>query len=359
MRKPDVLDYMILLEQLAISIVLIPVMPIHRGVYSMSWQFWKSKDERIKIEWDNATNLRNQGKWLDAASHYDQVEKLSADSGDPAEKELGAIAKALSRLFISKQNYTQESLSMCSLAMSKLDPDTKLEIPYEAKAGEVMQEVLLLSKEASLKKPDLNVSMTDATLADEYEKLAQEYLGLGREKLVVGGLYNISDTTFSRAISLMGLSRVIKGRAEESRDPSKAVDHYSEALGYFNQINDKDMQAMIEERTKKLVSMAKCWLCGRPMQGEEINFVYLRSYITPYLSGKFSSEAPAVLKNDAVAVCNGCYGAMSLLSESISDRVSKAYYDRAMVEMDRMREQLEREIASCRSEISSVRFRAR
>jgi hypothetical protein len=325
----------------------------------MSWQLWKSKDERIRLEWDNAANMRNQGKWLEAAGHYDQVDKMSADSSDPSVKELGAISKALSRLFISKQNYTLDNLNLCSLAMSKLDPETKLEIPYEAKAGEILQEILLLSKEASLKKPDLNNGMADSALADEYEQLAQEYLGLGREKLVVGGLYNISNTTFNKAVSLMGISRVIKARIEEPRDPSKAVDYYSEALGYFNQINDKDMQAMLEGRTKKLVSMARCWLCGRPMQGEEVNFVYLRSYITPYLAGKFNAETPAVLKNDAVAVCSGCYGAMSILSESISDRVSKEYYNRAMAEMSRMREQLEKEIASCRSEIGSLRFRAR
>ena len=325
----------------------------------MSWQLWKSKDERIKIEWNNATNLRNQGKWLDAASHYDQVEKLSADSSDPAEKELGAIAKALSRLFVAKQNYTLDNLNMCSFAMSKLNPEIKLEIPYEAKSGEIMQEIVLLSKEETLKNPDLKAKMTEDVLADEYEKLAQEYLGLGREKLTVGGLFNINNTVFNRAISFMGLSRMYKGRTQESNDPSKAVEYYSEALGYFNQINDKDMQVMIEGRTKKLVSMAKCWLCGRPMQGEEVNFVYLRSYITPYLSGKFSSETPAVLKNDAVAVCNGCYGAMSLLSEGIANRVSKVYYDRAIAEMNQMREKLEREIASCRSEIRSISIRAR
>ncbi len=319
----------------------------------MSWQLWKSKDERIKIEWNNAINLRNQGKWIDAASHYDQVEKLSAESSDPAMKELGAIAKALSRLYITKNNYTLDNLNMCSFAMSKLNPEIILEIPYEAKAGEIMQEIVLLSKEATLKTPDLNVNLTDTILADEYEMLAQEYLGLGREKLVVGGLFDINTTTFNRAISFMGLSRMRKGRAEESNDPSKAVDYYSEALGYFNQINDKGMHDMIEGRTKKLVSMAKCWVCGRHMQGEEVNFVHLRSYITPYLSGKFNSETPAVLKNDAVVVCNGCYGAMSLLSESIADRVSKVYYDRAMAEMKQMREKLEKEIASCRRSINT------
>lgn len=319
----------------------------------MTWQFWKSKEEQLKIDWDDAVNLRNQGKWLDAAAHFANVEKLSREATDPNAKAIGPVARALSMLFYARGNYNGDTLAACYQAMAALDPMTSLEIPYTANAGEVAQEVLVLSQEARLKPLALGAAITDPSIAQDMENIAQSYMGLGKEKLVVSGLFSITDTTLNKSLVYMGLSRIVKAKMEEARDPVKAVDYYSEAIGYLSQINDQGFKKYAEERSRKLITSAKCWLCGRPVQGEDINFVYLRSYIDPFFSRKFENEMPPVIKNDTIVACKACYGAMALLSESISDRIAKIYYDRAMAELQKVHDHLDSRINECMHDVAT------
>jgi hypothetical protein len=336
-----------------------------RGI-PMTWQFWKSKEEQLKIEWDNAVDARNQGKWLDAAGHFAEVERLSNLATDPNAKSIGPIAKALSTLCIAKASFNPDNLFRCYRAMSALDPRSELEIPYNAKAGDIAQEMLLFSNEASLPPIKFDEDVADPAIADKYEAVARSYLELGREQLATGGLFDINKTTMYKAMAYMGRSRVIKARAAEGTDPSRAIDYYSEAIGYFSQIDDKSYISYLEERSKKLINMGKCWFCGRLVQGEEVNFVYLKSFSTPYFWGKFDNEAPPVMKDGAVIACKACFGAMSLLSENIAERISKMYFDRSMEELKKVHDHLEseinsleREVSSCRGEIGSIRVRVR
>jgi tetratricopeptide (TPR) repeat protein len=317
----------------------------------MSWKIWKSKEERLREEWNKAINLRNLNKWQEAINCFLEVEKLSNEVSDLQLKELGLKALVLAKLYTAKINRTHENLLACYGVFSKLKPETEIEIPYKAKAGDIAREVLLLSEESKLPIIHPEKRIEDAEkIATMYEKVAQNYFGLGRETLVLSELFDLPYSTFHRGFTYMGLSRMLKGLVEEEKEPGKAVEYYSEAFGYFSQTTSADWQTYVEGRREKMANVMKCWFCGRPVQGEEVHYVYLDSFLTPYLREKFKTESPPTFKEYKVTACKGCYGAIHILS----DKIAKYYYEMAMSTMREMEARLKSEIGRLEREIGRL-----
>lgn len=293
----------------------------------MSWKFWKEPEERVQEEWEKAVSLRNQAEWREASEHFLKAAELAEEVSDPQLRKQGSIARALAALYRAVAEKTAESLRECHRLFSELDPETTLKIPYEVKASEVAEEAKILAEEFSL--PQIDLSRLDeypSELADRYEALSQLYLGLGREELVLSDLFQMEESVFKAASKHLGFSGLLKGKAEERRDPGKAVEYYAEAMGNFSQAMIEEYKSYVDERSQKLSSVAKCWFCGRDIQGEEVHYLYLETVLTPYLYSRFGAGSPPSVKGSSIAACLACYKAIHILA----GMVAQVYYEKAM-----------------------------
>jgi len=312
----------------------------------LAWKIWKSKEERIREEFNNAINLRNQGNWPKAIEKLEAVYQMSQEVSDPGLRELGIKAAAMARIYKVKLNLTPENLEEAYKFLSSIDQELTLELPYKVRVGEVVQELKILAKDFSLS--------SERASPNELESLAQEYLSLGKDKLTLGDILGISVDPIKRAFKLLGMSRTIIAQSKEKEDPEESVRIYSEALGYFNQAEDKESIDDLNEKIGKLSKVMKCYICGRSLQGEEIHFLYVKTDITPYMLRTLSSESPKPITDEGtIVLCRACYTAVNNLAEDIA----RKYYDMAMRAMRQMYEELSRRIDKLESDIQHIKYR--
>lgn len=317
----------------------------------MSWKFWKKPEEQLKEEWDKAVSLRNQAKWKDASEHFLKAARLADEISGPQFKKQGMMARALAALYLAVDTKTADNLLKCYDAVAKLDPETILEIPHKVKAGEVAQEVKILAEEARLPQINLNsLGEYPNEIADEFEAVAQSYLALGRESLVLGDLFKIDGTPYTIAFKYLGFSRFLKGFIEEKSDPSKSVEYYAEAMGHFSQAMLEEYKSYLDQRCKKLSNVVKCWFCGRDVQGEDIHYVYMETILTPYLQKKFSGESPPSVKESRIAACMACYEAIHIMADS----VARMYYEKAMAALRKVEKELTQAILALERRLAAV-----
>jgi len=309
----------------------------------LAWKIWKSKEEKIREEFDNAINLRNQGDWPKAVEKLEAVYQMSQEVSDPGLRELGIKAAAMARIYKAKLNLTPENLEEAYKFLSSIDQELTLELPYKVRVGEVIQELKVLVRDFSLS--------SEHASPNELESLAQEYLSLGKDKLTLGDILGIKVDPIKRAFKLLGTSRTMIAQSKEKEDPEESVRVYSEALGYFNQAEDKESLDNLNKRISKLSKVMKCYICGRSLQGEEIHFLYVKADITPYMVRTLSSESPKPITDEGVVVlCRACYTTINNLAEVMA----RKYYDMAMRTMTKMHEELSQRINKFETDIQHV-----
>lgn len=317
----------------------------------MSWKIWKKKEERAYEEWKKAYEKGvNQKNWEKAVEHFRKAAELFSTSRNPEMQKEAKKAAALAQLYFALLNPNADAFAACSKAMELLEEDV-LKIPYEASAKDIAIETKLLASEARLEvmRKNANTSEKLINLAKEYESLGKEFLKLQRD-FVINDLFNLKINGFLRGQKLLGISRFLLGKAEEYYRPAKAVEYYSEALGYFKAAAIEGFNE-VNERLKKTSMVAKCWFCGREVQGEDIHFVYLQATFTPFLEEKYGKEIPPTSLNGAVIACKVCHGAMSELSHSIA----KMYYDRAVKMIQTAVSQLQSQIDALWNQIRLIK----
>jgi len=310
----------------------------------LAWKIWKSKEERIKEEFNNAIDLRNRGEWHKAIEKLETVYRMSQEVSDPGLRELGIKAAAMARIYKAKLNLTPENLEEAYEFLSSIDQELTLELPYKVKVGDAVQELKILAKDVSLSSRHVS--------PNELESLAQEYLSLGKNKLTLGDILGIDIDPIKRAFKLLGMSRVMIAQSKETEDPEESIRIYSEALQYFNQAEDKESVDNLNKRIGKLSKVMKCYICGRSLQGEEIHFLYVKADITPYMVKNLSSESPKPITDRGIIVlCRACYTTINNLAEVIA----RKYYDMAMQVMMKMYNELIQRIARLESDIERIK----
>jgi len=306
----------------------------------MAWKVWKSKEERIKEEFASAVDHRNRGDWAKAIEKLDNVYRMSLEVSDPQIRELGVKAAAMAYIYRARLKLSPENLNAAYKFLSSIDPELYLELPYKVKVGDAIQEIRILAEDLTLFSTGLK--------PEELEKLAQEYMSLGRDKLILNDALNINVNPTKRAFLLLGLSRYIKAEERETINPEESVSLYSEASGYLIQSEDKEWIDKVNDKLSRLSKTMKCYICGRSLQGEKVHFVYVKADITPYMKNIVSNESPSPIKEEkAVVLCRGCYTAIYNLADDIArDYYEKAieYVNKIYVELSARIEALEREI---------------
>ncbi|MEM0372991.1 MAG: hypothetical protein QXV69_09160 [Sulfolobaceae archaeon] len=311
---------------------------------------WKPKEKKIIDEWNKANNLRNQSKWNDAAKAYYEVYELSTQVSDYNLKQLGLIALAMSYLMSLKVSLSREKFEQLYNVLKSLNPEQELEIPYKVKVKEILPEVEVFKELMSLEQVSIGSKPSNSLqLSKGYEDVAKKFFLLNKTELALGDLLGIKYSSTQLGYYYMGISRYLIAVSQEDQDPQAALEKYSEALNYFVQIGDSNWKGYIEDRVNKLSKLAKCWFCGRVIQGEGIHFVYLETFLSNYLISKNSESPSSIQGNTKLVACEGCYNAISKLA----DAIAKYYYQ---ITMEKIKE-LENRIRSLEARVSMIRVR--
>jgi len=305
----------------------------------MGWKIWKSADERAKEEFSKAESLRNQGKYGEAASSYSTAARLFTESKKESEAKISSV---LASLYSAVAQPTPENLLNCSNWAASLSSDFELRVPQTIAAGDLATETKLLSRYVKLIPFFDQIDQADESVAAEFENLAAEMFSLGRSEFLLNRLFSIaSESPHAQGYKLSGLSSMIRGNLIVKFEPSKAVEFLSQAIEHFKSAGITTYAEKTADETRMMSEVAKCWFCGRSVQGQRYHFEYLDAYVTPYMESKYGQETPPVSQKAKIAACVACSSAI----RRIADIIAKAYYEEAIRQLMSVRQELLQMIA--------------
>lgn len=93
-------------------------------------------------------------------------------------------------------------------------------------------------------------------------------------------------------------------------DPAMASDEMSQAVLYFRRAGEKQEESKADHALNNLRLQRTCWVCGREMQAQGVNFEYLPTTVRPYhlsVVERSKQDTSTLLVDEArVAVCVVC-----------------------------------------------------
>ena len=215
---------------------------------------------------------------------------------------------------------------------------------------------LIAESELDIKEIEAN-NIPDALYKEKSAALiacAGEFMGrIGEKNLKLDEIFKgTTAATGSReALILQAEGYYVLGEGSVSEDPKMASEYMQMAYNFRKQLGDSGDQEL--RLARNYARSARCWICGRPANGEGIHFQPMRSTIAPVFAKAAEGEIVKPYSDDvhSIYVCIPCYTAIS----NRSDDISRAYYDRAMAEVHAIEARLEAEIAAVRFSASMHR----
>ena len=215
---------------------------------------------------------------------------------------------------------------------------------------------LIAEVELDIKEIEAN-NLPDALYKEKSAALiacAGEYMGrLGEKNLKLDEIFKgTTAATGSReALILQAEGYYVLGEGSVSEDPKLASEYMQMSYNFRKQLGDSGDQEL--RLAQNYARSARCWICGRPANGEGIHFLPMRSSIAPVFAKTSDGEIVKPFSDDirSIYVCVPCYTAIS----NRSDDISREYYERAMAEVHAIEARLEAEIASVRFSASMHR----
>ncbi len=186
--------------------------------------------------------------------------------------------------------------------------------------------------------------------------LAAKYAGLiGDNPLKIAEIVsgNTEANGTREALILQAMAYECMGTGIVLKDPKQGSEYMQMAYNFRRQIGDsgdRDLELM-----KSYAKSGKCWLCGRPANGEGVHFISVRSTISQMFRDREGSNIIRAANDDfeSIYICMPCYTAVS----NRADQISRGYYDQAISEMRAMEARLEMEIAAVRRDLAFARTR--
>lgn len=180
--------------------------------------------------------------------------------------------------------------------------------------------------------------------------VAGEYMTrIGEKNLKLDEIFkgNTVSNGNREALILQAQAYKIMGKGCVHTDPKMAADYMQMAYNFRRQLGDSGEEEL--RLSRNYARSAKCWICGRPANGEGIHFERMRADIEPVFNKMASEEAVSPVSEDvsSIYVCMPCFTAIS----NKSDEIASEYYRQAIAEMRAMEMRLQ-------AEINSIRFSA-
>ena len=321
----------------------------------MPLKLFKAAEEKADIEFAHAyekgVNLGPE-KWQVASRSFGDAAKHYLEAGnDQKYRE----AFSLSHLFYALTVRSCDSWLQCHNAMSQVG-DITLNVGFSARSADIQKQSKVMADEISVMN-QLNRRSAEPHRVAQLRSLAREYLELIGNDLVIWKLLKVAIDPQKRAYYLLGLASLVEANSISNTDPERSVSLLSDAITQLDLAGEdplkvrQDAQSQIQNLTK----IAKCWFCGREVQGFSYHYVTLQAEISGYLKGRYANESPVSMEGERVIACKGCYSAVRF----VSDAVAQIYFMKAMQEIKLLRDHVEREISQLESRISHLESRVR
>ena len=162
--------------------------------------------------------------------------------------------------------------------------------------------------------------------------VAGEYMArIGEKTLLLDEIFkgNTVATGNREALILQAEGYAVIGKGMVSSDPKGAAEYMQMAYSFRRQLGDSgDEELRLSENYAR---SAKCWICGRPANGQGIHFQAVRADIEPVFRKMSDGDIVKPLSDDAcsIYICVPCYTAISRRADAIAN----GYYDKALDQM--------------------------
>ncbi|MEM0118043.1 MAG: hypothetical protein QXV32_06310 [Conexivisphaerales archaeon] len=301
-------------------------------------------DEDFQKAYEKGVNLGPQ-HWGDAYHYFASAAKHYTEAGD---QQKAAISTALSTLFITLTSPSSEGWKKCSEQLSALG-STQLNVGFATDSASLANQAAIMAAEAEIM-PSINASTSDQAKATRLRELAQKYVELTGSDLALWKLLRQEIDPQSKAYYLMGLASLIDANSFVYSDPEKSVTLFSNAITNFEVAGSDPLgvKTNTSAKAEDMAKIAKCWFCGREVQGRDANFFKVNAQITAYMRSKYGNEMPASIDGPSVVACAACYSAI----QNLSDIVAQKYYRLALDEINALAERVSR----LESEVSHMRI---
>lgn len=273
-------------------------------------------------------------KWLDASNYFGSAASRYNQLGM---RDRATLSAGLSFLFKAAVTNDPDFWRMAYENFSNLG-EIPVDIGSVVSAQDIAEEcrVVYLRNKADSK---IASKAVDSVTVMMLEDVAKACMGLIGRDLVVWKQLGVSGDPQVLAYSYLAVARQAEGRMLEGEDPEKAIYSYNQARQYV-QLAKNDMFGVgpdVNLLLDKLGKVAKCWFCGRTVQGKGVHFVELPASTTKYMIKKYGSEANAMTDN-VVYACISCY----LAIHNEADNIARRYYARTMAEIDALKAEIAR-----------------
>jgi len=308
----------------------------------------KAQEEFVRA-YAKGVNLGPE-KWQDASDSFSSAAKHFAESGSPQRSN---EAFALSVLFYALVHRDAESWRRCSEAMTQMG-DTQIQVGFTASSAAIAQQAQVMNEDI-LATSALNSDSHDASRVGALKNLAQKYLELTGEDLVVWKLMKAEIDPQRRAYYLLGLAGLVEANGILESDPRKAVSLLSESATHFEMagVDPMNLRAIAKAKRDNASMVARCWFCGREAQGLGTHFELLPAVVSNYTKEKYGSEVPQSLDGAHVVACESCSSSIRM----VADAFARMYYEKALNEMHDIASRLDARITSLQHEVNSLKGR--
>jgi len=305
--------------------------------------------EEFTRAYDKGVNLGPQ-KWQDASTSFTDAAKHFAEAGNPQRSN---EATALAWLFYALVHNDPASWYNCSEAMSKIG-DTQINIGFAASSVAIASQAKVIQLDM-LTTSGINSDSQDTSRVEALKSLAQRYLELTGEDLVVWKLMKAELDPQRRAYYLLGLATLVQANNLMDSDPRKAVSLLSESATQFEMagVDPMNLRAITKAKRDNASRVAKCWFCGREVQGMGTHYVLLQATVSNYTKQKYGSEIPQSIDGAHVVACESCSSSIRM----VADAFARMYYERAVTEMHEIAQRLEARITASESQVRSLKAR--
>ena len=109
-------------------------------------------------------------------------------------------------------------------------------------------------------------------------------------------------------------------------NPAAAAEEMSQAVMYYRRAGYARGEQASARALSDLRLMRTCWLCGREMQGQGVNFAYQSTKVSSYhlsLLEKGNQDCSSLdLENSKVAVCVVCQGLIACVARGLATEIA-------------------------------------
>ena len=303
-------------------------------------------EEEFKRAYDKGVNLGPE-KWQDASSSFSDAARHFAEAGNPQKSN---EALALATLFYALVHPDAESWRNCGEAMARIG-NIQINVGFSASSAAIALQARVMQEDIAATGA-INSDSKDISRVGALKNLAQRYLELTGEDLVVWKLMKAEVDPQRRAYYLLGLATLVEANSFTDSDPRKAVSLLSESATQFEMagVDPMNLRAITKVKRDNASRIAKCWFCGREVQGMGTHYVLLQAVVSSYTKQRYGSGVPQSIDGEYIVACESCSSSI----RTVADVIARIYYERAIAEIHEIAQRLDARMNSLENEIRSL-----